>query len=60
MSGSCDRYYDDNLNITSTILSVQVIKGEFELFDKTNHRFVVFMARQVPGSQEAESLRSPR
>ena len=45
MSGSCDRYYDDNLNITSTILSVQVMKGEFELFDKTNHRFVVCMAR---------------
>ena len=38
MQGSCDRFYDDNLNVNSTILSVKVISGEFELFDQTNHR----------------------
>ena len=41
MQGSCDRFYGDNLNVNSTILSVKVVSGEFELFDQTNHRLGV-------------------
>jgi hypothetical protein len=36
MSGNCYRYYDDNMNVNTTIKSVKVISGEFELFDLTN------------------------
>ena len=36
MTGNCYRYYDDNLNLNTTIRSVKVISGEFELFDKND------------------------
>ncbi|KAL5266883.1 hypothetical protein ACHWQZ_G004053 [Mnemiopsis leidyi] len=36
MTGNCYRYYDDNMNLNSTIKSAKVISGEFELFDQNN------------------------
>lgn len=38
MNGTCHVYYDDNLWINTTVRSVNVIRGEFDLFEKTNLR----------------------
>jgi len=58
MTGTCDRYYDDNLNVTSRILSVQVIKGEFELFNITNHRGYFTKLTETDGPRNVADIES--
>ena len=44
MEGTCHRYYDNNLHINTTVKSVNVIRGTFELYEKTNVRGQVYSA----------------
>jgi len=56
MEGTCYKYYDDNLHLNFTAGSLKVIRGEFELYEKSNFRAKFVVVSEADGAKNVDEL----
>ena len=56
MEGTCYRYYDDSLQTSMVIQSLQVISGEFEVYESVNHAGEYATVSQTDGPLNVDDI----